>query len=88
VALALLWAWAIVEVRTVMGTEDVDFAVALVVTAVFATILLPLGVGTVRFLHGPVIVDRVTEDAVVLDRVRRAYFEATGLKPDGHQAAA
>jgi hypothetical protein len=88
VLLAALWAWAIVETRRVMGTEDVDFAVGLVMTAIFATVLLPLGVGTLRFLYGPVIVDRVTEDTVVLDRVREVYFDATGLKPEGHQAAA
>ena len=49
-------------------------------TAIYATILLPIGVGTLRFFHGPVIVDRVTEGTVVLDRVRQAYFDATGLK--------
>jgi hypothetical protein len=84
--LAGLWAWAIVETRKVMGTENVDFAVTLVVTAIVATILLPMGVGTLRFLYGPVIVDRVTESTVVLDRVRQAYLDATGLKPE--QAAA
>lgn len=88
VALAGLWTWAVVETRAVMGTQDVDFAVALVVTAVFATVLLPLGVGAVRFLYGPVIVDRVTADAVVLDRVRRAYFDVAGLTPQDRSAAA
>jgi hypothetical protein len=88
VVLAALWTWAIVETRKVMGTEDVDFAVALVVTAIFATVLLPLGVGALRFLHGPVIVDRVTEGTVVLDRVRQAYFDATGLKPVDQRAEA
>jgi hypothetical protein len=86
--LAGLWTWAVVETTKVTGTETVDFAVALVMTAVFATILLPLGVGTVRFLHGPVIVDRVTEDTVVLDRVRQAYFDAAGLKSEDHSAEA
>lgn len=75
-----LWTWAIAETRKVMGTENVDFAVALVVIAVLATAFLPIGVGTLRFLHGPVIVGRVTESSVVLDRVRQAYFDATGLK--------
>lgn len=79
VALAGLWAWAIAETVKVMGTENVDFAVVLVMTTIFATILLPMAVGTLRFLYGPVIVDRVTESTVVLDRVRQAYFEATGL---------
>ena len=81
VALAALWAWAITATAKVMGTENVDFAVPLVVTAILATILLPMGVGTLRFLYGPVIVDRTTEDTVVLDRVRRAYFDATGVEP-------
>lgn len=80
VVLAGLWTWAIVETAKVMGTEDVGFAVALVMTAIFATILLPIGVGTLRFFFGPVIVDRVTESTVVLDRVRQSYFDATGLK--------
>jgi hypothetical protein len=79
VALAGLWACAIAETVKVMGTENVDFAVVLVMTAIFATILLPMAVGTLRFLYGPVVVDRVTESTVVLDRVRQAYFEATGL---------
>lgn len=81
VVLAGLWAWAIAQTVKVMGTEDVDLAVALVMTAIFATVLLPIGVGTLRFLYGPVVVDRVTEGTVVLDRVRPAYFDATGLKP-------
>lgn len=74
--LVVLWTWAITEIIRVMGTENVDFAVTLAVIAVFATILLPLGMGIVRFLYGPVIVDRVTENTVVLDRVRQAYFDA------------
>ena len=28
-----------------------------------------------------VVADRTTEDTVVLDRVRQAYFDATGQKP-------
>lgn len=79
VCLAALWTWAIAETVKVMGTENVDFAVALFMTAIFATILLPIGVGALRFFYGPVIVDRVTEGTVVLDRVRQAYFDATGL---------
>lgn len=81
VVLAGLWTWAIVEAAKVVGTENVDFAVALILTAILATGLLPIGVGTWRFFCGPVIVDRVTEGTVVLDRVRQAYFDATGLKP-------
>jgi hypothetical protein len=73
VVLAGLWAWAVVEARRVMGTENVDFAVAIVLTAIVATILRPLGVGTLRFLRGPVIVGRVTEDTVLLDRVRLSH---------------
>lgn len=88
VAVAGLWAWAVVETRKVMGTEEVGFAVALVTATTFATVLLPLGVGTVRFFHGPVIIERVTEDAVVLDRVRRAYFDAAGLTPQDRGADA
>jgi hypothetical protein len=80
-ALAGLWAWAVLETRRVMGTEEVDLAVTLIVAAVAATVLLPLGLSVWYTFGGPVIADRVTEDAVVLDRVRQAYFDATGLKP-------
>lgn len=80
VILAGLWVWAIAETARVMGTENAGFAVTLLMTAIFATVLLPIGVGTLRFLYGPVIVDRVTEDTVVLDRVRQEYFERTGQK--------
>lgn len=86
--LAALWWWAVAETRRVMGTEDVDLAVTLVLAAVAATVLLPVALATWYFIAGPVTVDRVTESTVVLDRVRRAYFEATGLKPEGHPAEA
>jgi hypothetical protein len=81
VALAGLWGWAVVETSRVWGTENVDLAVGLMVTAIVASVLLPCGVGTLRFFYGPVIVDRVTEGTVVLDRVRQAYFDVTGMKP-------
>jgi hypothetical protein len=81
VALAGLWARAVLETRRVMGTEEVDLAVALIVAAVAATVLLPVALSAWYTFGGPVIADRVTEDAVVLDRVRQAYFDATGLKP-------
>jgi hypothetical protein len=81
VALAGLWAWAVGETRRVMGTEEVGLAVALLVGAVFATVLIPLGVSAWYAFAGPVTADRVTEDAVVLDRVRPAYFAATGRTP-------
>jgi hypothetical protein len=79
--LAGLWVWAILETRRVMGTENVGLAVTLVIGAVFASVLLPLALSAWYAFAGPVIADRVTEDAVVLDRVRRAYFDATGQKP-------
>jgi hypothetical protein len=82
-ALAALWAGAVLETRRVMGTEDVGLAVTLIVAAVFATVLLPLSLSAWYAFGGPVIADRTTEDAVVLDRVRPAYFDAIGVKPGG-----
>jgi hypothetical protein len=81
VALGALWAWAVAVTRRAMGTEDTGPAVALLTAAIAATVLLPLAVSAWYAFAGPVIVDRVTEDAVVLDRVRQAYFDATGLTP-------
>lgn len=81
IPLAALWTWAVLETRKVMGTEDVDLAVALVISAILATIGLPLGLAIWYAFAGPVIVERVTEGTVVLDRVRQPYFDATGLKP-------
>jgi hypothetical protein len=78
-----LWAWAVLETRRVMGTEEVGLAVTLVIGAVFGTVLLPLALAAWYAFGGPVIADRVTEDAVVLDRVRQAYFDATGQEPAG-----
>jgi hypothetical protein len=66
-----------------MATEDVGLAVALVVGAVFASVLLPLALPAWYAFGGPVIAHRATEDAVVLDRVRPAYFDATGQEPAG-----
>jgi hypothetical protein len=66
-----LWTWAIVETKKVMGTEDVGFAVALIVAAIIATILLPLCVGTLRLLHGPVIVGRVARGRLAGTKVNR-----------------
>lgn len=78
-----LWAWAVLETRRVMGTEEVGPAVALLVGAVFATVLVPLGLSAWYAFGGPVTADRTTEDAVVLDRVRPAYFAAVGRSPAG-----
>lgn len=86
--LAALWWWAVAETRRVMGTEEVNLAVTLVVAAILATVLMPIALSVWHFVAGPVVVDRVTESTVVLDRVRRAYFDATGLTPDDHGAAA
>lgn len=80
-ALAGLWGWAVLETRRVMGTEEVGLAVALLIGAVFASVLLPLGLAAWYAFGGPVVADRVTEDTVVLDRVRQAYFDATGREP-------
>jgi hypothetical protein len=81
VALIAIWVWAVLVTRRVMGTEDTGPAVALIMTAVFSTALMPLALSLWYVFRGPVIVDRVTEDAVVLDRVRQAYFDATGTTP-------
>lgn len=80
--LAGLWTWAVLETRRVMGTEEVGLAAALIIGAIFASVLLPLALSVWYAFGGPVIADRVTEDTVVLDRVRHAYFDATGRKPD------
>jgi hypothetical protein len=80
VVLAGLWVWAVVVTRQQMGTENVDLATALLTTAIFATILLPIALSLWYCFAGPVIVDRVTPEAVILDRIRPAYFAATGLK--------
>jgi hypothetical protein len=79
--LAALWVGAVLETRRVMGTEEVGPAVALMVTAIVSTILLPAALATWYVFAGPVIVERVTEGTVVLDRVRRVYFDATGIEP-------
>jgi hypothetical protein len=76
-----LWVWAILETRRVTGTEEVGLAVVLMTGAVFATVLVPLGLSAWYAFGGPVIADRTTEDTVVLDRVRQAYFDAIGEKP-------
>lgn len=80
-AVIALWAWAVLETRRVMGTEEVGLAVVLLIGAVFATVLVPLGLSAWYAFGGPVIADRTTEDTVVLDRVRQAYFDAVGQKP-------
>jgi hypothetical protein len=81
VVLAGLWAWAVVVTRQQMGTEDVDLATALLTVAILATVGLPIALSLWYCFAGPVIVDRVTPDAAILDRIRPAYFAATGLKP-------
>jgi hypothetical protein len=80
-ALVALWAAAVSETRRAMGTDEVDLAATLVLSAVAGTALLPIALGVWYSFGGPVIVERVTEKTVVLDRVRRVYFTATGLKP-------
>ncbi|MBN9520768.1 hypothetical protein J0H58_19990 [bacterium] len=82
VALVALWAWAVVVTRRTMGTDDTGLAVTLILTAVLSTVLLPVAISFWYALAGPVIVDRVTESTVVLDRVRQAYFDATGQTPN------
>ncbi|VTR96741.1 unnamed protein product [Gemmata massiliana] len=81
IGLVALWVWAIVVTRRVMGTENTDLAVTLVITAIFSTVLLPLALSIWYVFAGPVLVDRVTEKEVVLDRVRQPYFDATGTAP-------
>ena len=75
VLVALWWA-AVVAVR-----GDSPAGTALLTAALLATVGLPLALSFWYALAGPVIVDRVTEDEVILDRVRSAYFEAAGVKP-------
>lgn len=81
IALAPLWWWAIAVTRRVMGTDDVNLATTLLVGAILLTILLPLALAIWYAFRGPVIVERVTGDTVVLDRVRQEYFDVTGIKP-------
>ncbi|VTT98769.1 unnamed protein product [Gemmataceae bacterium] len=83
VALVALWVWAVLVTRRVMGTDDTEFAVALILTALALTALLPLVLSFWYAFGGPVIVERVTEETVVLDRVRQRYFDATGTAPSG-----
>jgi hypothetical protein len=81
VLLAGLWVWAVIVTRQQMGTENVDLATVLLTSAIIATIAFPIGLSFWYTLAGPVIVDRVTPDAAILDRVRPAYFTATGRIP-------
>ena len=81
VVLAGLWTWAVIVTRRQMGTENVDLATVLLTSAIIATIGGPIGLSLWYCFAGPVIVDRVTPEAVILDRVRPPYFTATGLKP-------
>ena len=78
IVLVALWVWGVLETRRVMGTENVGLAVVLLFAAIFASVLLPLALSAWYAFGGPVVADRVTEDAVVMDRVRQAYFDATG----------
>ncbi len=75
VALAALW-W----VGLAAAVADKPSGAALIVAALLATVVGPIGLAVWYTLAGPVIVDRVTRDAVVLDRVRPAYFTASGLE--------
>lgn len=81
VALAGLWVWAVVVTGREMGSDDPILSTTLLTTAILATILLPIALSLWYCLAGPVVVDRVTPEVVVLDRIRPAYFAATGLKP-------
>jgi len=83
IVLAALWVGAVTATVRVVGPENVGWAVALLITAVFASVVLPLALSAWYAIAGPVIADRVTPDTVVLDRVRQAYFDVTGLKPNG-----
>ncbi|MDY3558512.1 hypothetical protein R5W23_005630 [Gemmata sp. JC673] len=86
--LAALWLGAVLETRRAMGTENVGLATALLLGAVFASVLVPLAFSVWYSFAGPVIVDRVTESGVVLDRVRQAYLDATGPAPDAEAPGA
>lgn len=86
VGLVALWVWAIVVTRRDMGTDHVGAATALILTALALSVALPIALSFWYCLCGPVIVDRVGENEVVLDRVRQAYFDVTGTAPGPHES--
>jgi hypothetical protein len=73
VVVALLW---VIALRT-----DVDAPAfgPLLGLALVSAIAGPILISLWYTLAGPVIVDRVTQDTAVLDRVRQPYFDATGI---------
>ena len=77
--LGVLW-YAAVRVVRAEGESDTALGTVLLLAAVLGTVLLPIALSFWYIFAGPVIVDRVTEDTVVLDRVRTAYFTAAGIK--------
>lgn len=79
--LAGFWTWTIIVLRRNAGTDQIDLAVTLTLSAMAATALLPVGWGLWYAFAGPVLVERVVGEKVVLDRVRPAYFSATGRTP-------
>jgi hypothetical protein len=80
--LAVLWYFAVRAVRA-EGTEETVHGTILLTAAVVGTVAVPLGLSFWYVLAGPVIVDRVGQDMVVLDRVRTAYFERAGIPLPG-----
>lgn len=73
VAVGLLWAAA-------LGTgADAPAFGTLIGLALVSTVAGPILLSFWYSLAGPVIVDRVTQDTAVLDRVRQPYFDATGI---------
>jgi hypothetical protein len=70
--LIALWAISIIAVRR----WDNSLSTLLLSTTVLLTFGGPLGISFWYVLAGPVLVDRVGENEVVLDRIRSTYFEA------------
>lgn len=73
VLVGLLWAGALR-----VGVDSPAFG-PLLGLALVASIAGPIVLSLWYCLAGPVIVDRVTQDTAVLDRVRLPYFDATGI---------
>lgn len=73
VLVGLLW---VIALR--VGVDSPAFG-PLLGLALVASIAGPILLSLWYSLAGPVIVDRVTQDTAVLDRVRLPYFDATGI---------
>ena len=82
VGLVALWYSAVRAVRA-EGTEESVLGTIVLTAAVVGTVAGPLGLSFWYVLAGPVIVDRVGQDTVVLDRVRAAYFERARIPLPG-----